>query len=137
MQTMYYFFALVGLGILLAGIVVWRARRVERLFWTIVQRNPDAAWCRLITDISCIVDDDPGQAIRAQYAGPYRFVTTDGAEHTVYIYSPSIKGTYVEIAHHLLGDDASEEGRHIARELYHNDPRGAAAVKLRRTMLEP
>ena len=56
---------------------------------------------------------------------------SDGSARSI-----GIKDTYVEIAHHLLGDDASEEGRHIARELYHNDPRRAAAVKLRRTMLE-
>jgi hypothetical protein len=68
---------------------VWRARRFQQRFWQIVNANPDAAWVRLLSNVACIVDENPGN-LKTQYAGPYRFSTTDGVEHSVFVFNDTI-----------------------------------------------
>ena len=146
---LYLCIALVSIGTFI-GIILWRGQRVERRFWEIVQGNPDAAWVRFINSstfnndmallttgrapFAFFVDEVPGRAIRHEYAGPFRFTTTDEVEHAVYVIQTSGKLTrklYAEIARHLLDDDATEEARLRARKEYDTDPRGAGAAPLR------
>lgn len=133
----YLVLAFAGIGAvgLFAGIILWRGRRFERRFWEIVQTNPDAAWVRLASHIACFVDEEPGPALRVQYAGPYKFVTTDGVEHSAYMHNKHTGHIYAEIARQLLNEDDSEVRRLQARETYRTDPRGAPAAKIRGLML--
>jgi len=116
------------------GYFVWRAKQVERRFWKVVRGNPDAAWVRLISSADCFVDEVPGPAIRQQYAGPYKFLTTDGAEHSVFVFNNTIDQIYIRVARQLLDEDASPESRRSMRQAYEDDPRGAGAVEFRGVM---
>jgi hypothetical protein len=116
------------------GYYAWRAREVERRFWAVVRGNPDAAWVRFVSSADCFVDETPGPAIRQQYAGPYKFQTTDRAEHSVFVANGTIDQIYIRIARLLLDEDASPEARRAMRQTYEDDPRGAAAVAYRGMM---
>jgi hypothetical protein len=116
------------------GCFVWRAKEVERQFWKVVRDNPDSAWFRFVSSADCFVDETPGPAIRGQYAGPYKFATTDGAEHSVFIFSNTIDEIYIRVARQLLDEDASLENRRAMRKAYEDDPRGAGVTEFRSVM---
>ena len=72
--------------------------------------------------------------VESSAIGPYRFSTTDGVEHSVFVFNDTIKETYVRVARQLLDEDASPDARREAREIYHDDPRGGGAVEYRKIM---
>jgi hypothetical protein len=130
-QIMTYLAIGLVIAALIVGVIAWRARRFERRFWRIVRANPDAAWVRFVSNAACFVDEDPGHG---KYAGPYKFATTDGVEHSVYIFNDTIAEVYVKVARYLLDEDASQEARQMMRQTYEDDPRGAGSVEYRNIM---
>ncbi|MFZ2156779.1 MAG: hypothetical protein WAV72_11740 [Bradyrhizobium sp.] len=53
-------------------------------FWKLVAKKPDEAYGLFLLS-GCLVDEDPLPNARSKYAGPFRFMTSDGGIHVVYI----------------------------------------------------
>jgi len=55
----------------------------------VIHADADAVRDAAISNAACIVDENPGN-LKTQYAGPYRFSTTDGVEHSVFVFNDTI-----------------------------------------------
>jgi hypothetical protein len=74
-------------------------------FWRLVERQPDEALVLFKGHPDCIVD--PPAPPQSEYTGPFRFTTTEGVGHLVYIERTRIEAVQKMISSRLKLHEAA------------------------------
>lgn len=97
----------IGLLVVL-GLIVWQTAAYflgNPRFWRLVGRHPDLALKLFAIERGCILDGRPLVGSEESYVGPFRWVTSDGTKHLLYIKADEIDGIQARVAQVLKAAD--------------------------------
>jgi hypothetical protein len=73
-------------------------------FWRLVKDYPDEAYGLFLLS-GCLVDEKPHSGTRSKYTGPFRFLTSNGMTHVVYIPAEQIDAIQKRITEAITATD--------------------------------
>jgi hypothetical protein len=88
----------------LVGFLIFNYFMGNPKFWRLVKDNPDAAYGLFLLS-GCLVDRKPERGMGGKYTGPFRFLTSDGNTHVVYIQADELDDIQKKIAHAITSND--------------------------------
>jgi hypothetical protein len=88
-------------GVVVVALLIWQGAMYflgNPKFWRLVGRNPDLALPLFSIESGCIVDGVPPAERKKNYVGPFRFMTSDGVMHVVYILRADIAAIQARVS---------------------------------------
>jgi hypothetical protein len=87
--------SLIALAVI--SLIAWRYVFATG-FWGLATRNADVAIRLFALDADCLVDVEPSDDDRTDFAGPFKLVDKAGRRHTIFIQRAHVEDVQVRVA---------------------------------------